>query len=629
MSNSHRGAEIRCSNWRKFAARVTAVTILALLLCSSNEPARAQSVSGSPNFVISQVYTRGGEAGASYDRDFIEIFNRGTESADMNNYTLHLSSISGPIPASISVKLVSSRGIVVQPGHYLLIGLKGDGLGGQPLPTPDFDLSILPGPVPINLNSTVGLVVLVAPNGSFQGCPSLQSTGVADFVGYGATSVCYEGPSGPAPAPVVATESLQRFGEGCVDNNLNSSDLRLSPVLPRNSGWPAGLCTATAFTSFFNFAAPQFETQEGAGHAEIVVTRTGDLSTAASVEYSTVGGGNAFERADYTTAAGRLRFAPGEAQKKFDVLLTDDATQELNETVELLIWKPAGAGAAIGIRDRAALVIHDNDLAPSSSNPVDSSAFFVRQHYHDFLNREPDAAGLQFWTDNIESCGTGIEAAQCREVKRIDTSAAFFLSIEFQRTGFLVYRLYKASLPEKDYRLRSLPRYLEFVRDTQEVGRGVVVGQAGWEQALEANTALLLADFISRPEFALQYPESLNEFEYVNRLNVQAGSPLTQVERDQLVVGMLLGTETRASVLRKVAENPEFTRRETNRAFVLMQYFGYLRRAPNDPPNTDFSGLDFWLGKLDEFGGDYRRAEMVKAFLESIEYRARFQTPAP
>ena len=91
----------------------------------------------------------------------------------------------------------------------------------------------------------------------------------------------------------------------------------------------------------------------------------------------------------------------------------------------------------------------------------------------------------------------------------------------------------------------------------------------------------------------------------------------------------LMGALTRGKVLRAVAENNTFSAREKNRAFVLMQYFGYLRRAPNDPPNTDFSGLDFWLGKLDGFDGDYRRAEMVKAFLESIEYRARFQTPAP
>jgi hypothetical protein len=623
MGNFPRGASIRRSNWRKFAARVTACAAFALLLFAPNVPARAQTLSGSPNLVISQLYTRGGEANASYQNDFIEIFNRGTEPVDMNNYGLHISTISGPIPTSIFIRLFSSVGIVVPAGRYRLIKLKGDGVGGQPLPTPDFDLSNAPGPVPINLNSTTGLVVLLTPNGSFQGCPSLQSTGVVDYVGYGATSVCYEGAAGPAPAPALATDSLMRFGGGCTDNNLNASDFQLSPVLPRNSGWATGVCAGTAFPSLFNFAAPQFDTQEGAGHAEIVVTRTGDLSTAASVEYS-ITGGTAFERADYTTAAGRLRFAPGESQKSFDILLTDDATQEQSETVELLIWKPAGA--ATGFRDRATLVIHDNDFSPAASNPVDSSAFFVRQHYHDFLNREPDDAGLQFWTDNIEKCGAD---AQCREVKRIDTSAAFFLSIEFQRTGFLVYRLYKAALPEQVYRLRALPRYLEFERDAQELGRGVVVGRAGWEAQLETNTALLLADLMSRPDFANNYPESLTPPEYVDKLNAQAGSPLTQVERGQLIAGLLIGTETRASVLRKVAENPEFTRRETNRAFVLMQYFGYLRRAPNDAPDTTFEGLDFWLSKLEEFGGDYRRAEMVKAFVSSVEYRARFQTPAP
>jgi Calx-beta domain-containing protein/uncharacterized protein DUF4214 len=620
-----RGAEVRRSNCRRLPALATVFAAFTLLLFAHAQVAQAQTVSGSPNLVISQLYTRGGEANASYQNDFIEIFNRGTEPADMNNYTLHISTISGSTPAGIAVKLVSSRGIVIPPGRYLLIQLKGDGLGGQPLPTPDFDLSSALGPVPLNLNSATGLVVLVAPDALFRGCPSLQSTGVVDYVGYGATSVCYEGPAGPAPAPVVATESLQRFGGGCTDNNLNASDLHLSPVLPRNSGWSAGVCTVSSFPSSLDFAAAQFDIQEGDGRAEITVTRTGDLSAAASVEYS-ITGGTAFERADYTTAAGRLRFAPGEAQKTFEILLTDDATQEQNETIELLIWKPTGAGAATGFRDRATLVIHDNDFAPSSSNPIDDSSFFVRQHYHDFLNREPDADGLQFWTNNIESCGTD---AACREMKRIDTSAAFFLSIEFQRTGFLVYRLYKAALPERDYRLRSLPRYLEFVRDAQELGRNVVVGRAGWEQTLDANTALLLADFMSRPEFALNYPESLTPPEYVDKLNAQAGSPLTQTERGQLIGGMLIGTETRASVLRKIAENPEFTRRETNRAFVLMQYFGYMRRAPNDAPDTTFEGLDFWLAKLEEFGGDYRRAELVKAFVTSIEYRARFQTPAP
>jgi hypothetical protein len=65
--------------------------------------------------------------------------------------------------------------------------------------------------------------------------------------------------------------------------------------------------------------------------------------------------------------------------------------------------------------------------------------------------------------------------------------------------------------------------------------------------------------------------------------------------------------------------NQEFTR-----AFVLMQYFGYLRRNPNDAPNSDYSGYDFWLRKLNAFNGNYIKAEMVKAFITSAEYRQRF-----
>ncbi|MEO7971239.1 MAG: hypothetical protein ABI698_08070 [bacterium] len=60
------------------------------------------------------------------------------------------------------------------------------------------------------------------------------------------------------------------------------------------------------------------------------------------------------------------------------------------------------------------------------------------------------------------------------------------------------------------------------------------------------------------------------------------------------------------------------------RAFVLMQYFGYLRRNPNDPQDTDYSGYDFWLTKLNEFNGNFVNADMVQAFIDSGEYRGRF-----
>jgi hypothetical protein len=86
------------------------------------------------------------------------------------------------------------------------------------------------------------------------------------------------------------------------------------------------------------------------------------------------------------------------------------------------------------------------------------------------------------------------------------------------------------------------------------------------------------------------------------------------------------GTKTRAEVLRAVAEDADFDAREKNRAFVLMQYFGYLRRNPNDAPEPglNFDGYDFWLTKLNDHGGNFVSAEMVKGFITSGEYRQRF-----
>ena len=88
-------------------------------------------------------------------------------------------------------------------------------------------------------------------------------------------------------------------------------------------------------------------------------------------------------------------------------------------------------------------------------------------------------------------------------------------------------------------------------------------------------------------------------------------------DRDALILNLANGS-TRATVLGRLAENETFSRSEFNRAFVLMEYFGYLRRDP------DTSGFIFWLNKLNQFDGNYQNADMVKAFLSSQEYRQRF-----
>ncbi|MGH9968122.1 MAG: hypothetical protein ACREBG_09870 [Pyrinomonadaceae bacterium] len=114
--------------------------------------------------------------------------------------------------------------------------------------------------------------------------------------------------------------------------------------------------------------------------------------------------------------------------------------------------------------------------------------------------------------------------------------------------------------------------------------------------------------------------------QYVDSLNANAGGALSTSERDQLVNELSSGAKTRAQVLRAVVDDADFTRAHLNRAFVLMQYFGYLRRNPNDFPDEDnnFDGYNFWLAKLDQFNGNFIDAEMVKAFILSFEYRLRF-----
>ena len=260
-------------------------------------------------------------------------------------------------------------------------------------------------------------------------------------------------------------------------------------------------------------------------------------------------------------------------------------------------------------------------LTPAAcSNPIDCADPFVRQHYRDFLNREPDPDGLAFWTSELDSCGGD---AQCVEVKRINVSAAYFLSIEFQETGYEAYRIYKAAYGDRPGEPVPI-RFDEFMADARQISDGVIVNQPGWQQVLEANKDVFTKDFVQRPRFTILYPAELSDSEFVDKLNNNAGQPLSQSERDLLVNDLAGGTKTRAQVLRAVAEDSDLIAAEFNKAFVLMQYFGYLRRNPNDVPDGNFDGYSFWLSKLNSFNGDFVGAEMIKAFLSSVEYRRRF-----
>jgi hypothetical protein len=269
-------------------------------------------------------------------------------------------------------------------------------------------------------------------------------------------------------------------------------------------------------------------------------------------------------------------------------------------------------------------------LRPGTNTPItiDDADFFVQQHYIDFLSRFPDQGGFAFWQSEILNCGTD---AACIDIKRQNVSGAFFLSIEFQESGFNVIRTNKAAfgnLPGKPVPVRRE----QFMPETRGLLDGIIVGVGNWNERFNANKAAYALSFVNRSDFKTAFPSSLTAAQFVDKLNANAGDVLDAGERQALITQLTNGgvndAQTRANVLRAVADDQTLRDRETNRAFVLMQYFGYLKRNPDDNgvggPDPNFLGYNFWLGKLNDNNGDFVRAQMVKAFIESIEYRERF-----
>ena len=403
----------------------------------------------------------------------------------------------------------------------------------------------------------------------------------------------------------------------------------------------ASLTQTVIFRSLIKFSQATYSVNENGKVITITVVRSNDTSLPVSVDYSTpddsaamtflpcsTANGVGSPRCDFTTAIGTLRFAPGETSKTFDVLISQDLWVEGNETVQLSLSNPTGGAAFQQPSDASAvLTIVDDDTSPPSTNAIDDSSNFVRQHYHDFLNREPDTVGFDFWVNQLESCGAD---AQCRAVKRINVSAAFFLSIEFQNSGYFVERMYKAGYGDIAPPTVPVPvRFNNFLTDSAQVNNGVAVGVGNWQAQLDANKKAFALAFVQRPAFLNRYPAVTSAAAFVDSLNANAGMVLSDAERAALITQLASNpadAALRADVLMKVAENAQLQQREFNRAFVLMQYFGYLRRNPDAAPEStlNFDGYNFWVNKLNQANGDYIGAELIKAFITSGEYRGRF-----
>ncbi|HEX8181567.1 MAG TPA: pre-peptidase C-terminal domain-containing protein [Pyrinomonadaceae bacterium] len=386
--------------------------------------------------------------------------------------------------------------------------------------------------------------------------------------------------------------------------------------------------SGTTPAATLQFSAAGYSESEGNVKAAITVTRTGDASGPATVVFATVDdpaavpcnviNAQAYARCDYATTVDTLTFAPGVTTRTINIPLIDDVYNEGNETVQLALANPAGA--TLGAQSNVTLTITDND-STSAANPVFSSPFFVRQQYLDFLSREPDTPGFNAWLNVLNGCpdvnnlDPGSPSAQC---DRILVSSSFFGSQEFQLKGFFVFRFYKVAFGR-------LPQYAEIVADMRAV-TGSTAQEVFTKKAAFSNA------FTQRPAFTVAYG-ALTNADYVTAL--MSGYGLTQITTPDpsapdgttkvtlttiaLVNRLDAQTMTRAQVLRALADSDEVNTQEFQRAFVGMQYYGYLRRTPDVP------GYNAWLNYLTTHPTDFRT--MVNGFMNSQEYRLRFGAP--
>ena len=355
-------------------------------------------------------------------------------------------------------------------------------------------------------------------------------------------------------------------------------------------------CSA-APSGTLQFSGATFSANEGTPTATITVTRIGAAAgTTARVNYSTADG-TATQRTDYIITNGMLDFMAGETSKTFTISLIDDVYIEGNETLNLNLSNPSGAAA--GGQVTALLTIQDNDTATPTANPSDGAQFFVRQQYLEFLAREPDAAGTTYWTGQITACGADVA---CQRSRRRDVSAAFFVESEFQESGGYVYRLHKAAFGQ-------LPTFADFMPDRARVVGGTT---------LEAGKELFANEFARRTTFTNRYPATQTGTQFIDALlaTVLQGSAVNLSGLRPTLLNDFNANGSRARVLRLVADSAELRAAEYNRGFVLMQYYGYLRRE------IDQAGYDFWFNALGPLGGNFEG--MVCSFITSQEYQQRF-----
>ena len=244
-------------------------------------------------------------------------------------------------------------------------------------------------------------------------------------------------------------------------------------------------------------------------------------------------------------------------------------------------------------------------LRPGTNIPItiNDADFFVAQNYIDFLGRFADPGGLAYWVDQINATCSG--NATCIFNRRAAVSSQFFISLEFQQSGYYVYRFYAGSLGRQ-------PGYAEFQLDRRQV-----VGGGGLEPAKVAYAEA----FVVRPECLVKYPLSLTPSQFVDAvLATMLAYDGTNLSANRSTYIQTVTNSTRGVGTRQIIDEAAFQNAEFNPAFVLEQYFGYLRR------DKDQGGYLYWLNELNNRppndSSTYRK--MVCAFATSGEYQLRF-----
>ena len=279
-------------------------------------------------------------------------------------------------------------------------------------------------------------------------------------------------------------------------------------------------------------------------------------------------------------------------------------------------------GGSFGSPSTATVQILD-DASEPATNAIDDSEVFICQQYHDFLARQPEPAGMQFYLDILNGCTPN--DTECKKYTRGALAANFFRSPEFQQKGSFVLYLYMVSLgqrPSTDAELADpsknnfeRPHYLEFMLDLQSIS-----DPNDDKAVVNAKKDALSIAWLQRAEIKARFPDSMSNEAFVQKLLDTAG--VTTSKQSQWVNELNSGAKTRAQVLREIAESPEVNTRFYKQAFVTMEYFGFLRRDP------DLNGYVFHNNRYKQLEAslspDMTENFIVRGFIESPEYRQRF-----